>query len=197
MNIAFFDFDCTITNTDSLFRFIRYSKGSFRFYIGLLMLGPVFLFFKLKLIKNWRAKEMVLTWFFKGMPESKLLAQGREFADQVIPQIIRPEALDAFDFHRRSGDKIVVVTASLTFWIKPWCDALGFSLIGTEPEFRNGIFTGRFAGKNCHGKEKVARIKTVYDLTAFGKIYAYGDSSADREMLNLADVKFLKWAKIE
>lgn len=52
MNIAFFDFDGTITNTDSLFRFIRYSKGNFRFYIGMLMLAPVFLFFKLKLIKK-------------------------------------------------------------------------------------------------------------------------------------------------
>lgn len=197
MNIAFFDFDGTITNTDSLFRFIRFSKGKFRFFAGLLVTSPVFLLYLLKLVPNDRAKEMVLAWFFKGISENKLLAQGKEFAEQVIPQIVSVEAQNAFDFHRREGDVVVVVTASLSCWIKPWCDAQGFSLLATEPEFRNGVFTGRFAGRNCHGEEKVARIRAAYDLTAFGKIYAYGDSSADREMLNLADVKFLKWAKIE
>lgn len=197
MNIAFFDFDGTITNTDSLFRFIRFSKGNFRFFAGLLVMSPVFLLYLLKLIPNDRAKEMVLAWFFKGTSENKLLAQGKEFAYQVIPQIIRAEAQEALDFHRHEGDVVVVVTASLSCWIKPWCDAQGFSLLATEAEFRNGVFTGRFAGKNCHGEEKVARIRAAYDLTVFGKIYAYGDSSGDEEMLNLADVKFLKWAKIE
>lgn len=197
MNIAFFDFDGTITNTDSLFRFIRFSKGNFRFFAGLLVTSPVFLLYLLKLMPNDRAKEMVLGWFFKGTSERELLAQGRKFADQVIPHVIRAEAQEALDFHRREGDVVVVVTASLSCWIKPWCDVQGFSLLASEPEFRNGVFTGRFAGKNCHGEEKVVRIQAAYDLTAFGKIYAYGDSSADREMLNLADVKFLKWAKIE
>lgn len=197
MNIAFFDFDGTITNTDTLFRFIRFSKGSFRFVAGLLMTSPVFLFYKLRLIPNWRAKEMVLSWFFRGNSEQELLDAGNSFASRVIPEIIRPEAHDAFDFHRRQGDPVVVVTASLSFWIKPWCDARGFSLIATEPEFANGTFTGRFRGKNCYGKEKVERIEKEFDLGSFEKIYAYGDSSGDREMLHLADVKYLKWTKID
>jgi HAD superfamily hydrolase (TIGR01490 family) len=197
MNIAFFDFDGTITNTDSLFRFIRYSKGNFRFYIGMLMLAPVFLFFKLKLIKNWRAKEIVLSWFFKGTREVDFVNRGKRFARHVIPRIIREEASQALAFHQANGDKIVIVTASLSVWIKPWCDTHQFGLIATSPEFENGRFTGRIAGKNCYGEEKVRRIKTEFDLGMFMKIYAYGDSIADMEMINLADIKYLRWSKMD
>lgn len=197
MNIAFFDFDGTITSSDTLFRFILFSKGKLRFYAGMLLLSPVFLGYKLGLIANWRAKEMVLAWFFRGIPESELLATGEKFAGRVIPGIIRSEAREAIDYHRRNGHVMVVVTASLSFWIKPWCDDQGLALIATEPEFMNGKFTGKFLGRNCHGKEKVSRIVGTYDLHRFETIYAYGDNIADLEMLNLADEKYLRWKKID
>jgi len=39
---------------------------------------------------------------------------------------------------------------------------------------------------NCNGKEKVSRIKEAFNLADFETVYAYGDSSGDKEMLAIA-----------
>lgn len=197
MNIAFFDFDGTITTKDTLFQFIRFSKGTLSFVLGIFVLSPVLLAFRLGIIPNWRAKEILFAWFFKGVTEAEIHKLGDGFASQVIPTLIRPEAEAALAFHEDKGSRIVVVTASFSVWIKPWCDSNQIELIATECEFQQGKLTGLIQGKNCYGKEKVRRIREKFDLEQFDRIYAYGDSKADLEMLNLADEKLMKWKKME
>ena len=197
MTIAFFDFDGTITSKDSMFQFIRFSKGNLMFYVGLLLLSPVLLAFKIGIIPNWRAKELLFSFYFKGMKEEEALLLGQEFSKQVIPDILKPEAVREIEFHRSLGTEIVVVTASFPIWVKPWCDLNQFELIATGYSINQGRLTGLIRGKNCHGTEKVRRIREIFDLRKFDKIYAYGDSPADIEMLNLADIKYLKWKIIE
>jgi HAD superfamily hydrolase (TIGR01490 family) len=197
MNIAFFDFDGTITAKDTLIQFIRFSKGTFRFYLGILILSPVLLAFKIGILQNWRAKEILFSWFFRGTSEIKIQNLGAGFASQIIPSLIRPEAEKALAFHKNAGNRVVVVSASFSVWIEPWCKANQIELIATEYEIRNGKLTGLIQGENCYGKEKVRRIRTEYSLKKFDQIYAYGDSKADLEMLNLADVKYMRWKKME
>ena len=64
--IAFFDFDGTITTKDTLLEFIKFSKGSFLFYLGFLINSPYLVAMKLGLISNQVAKEKVLRFFFKN-----------------------------------------------------------------------------------------------------------------------------------
>jgi HAD superfamily hydrolase (TIGR01490 family) len=197
MTIAFFDFDGTITRKDTLFQFIKFSKGTLKFYFGLFFLSPILIAFKLGIIPNWRAKELLFSFYFKGMSETNALKLGQEFSKQIIPGLLREKATQQIEFHKNLETKIVVVTASFSFWIKLWCDLNQFDLIATEYEGSEGRLTGFIKGKNCHGAEKVRRINEKYDLRKFDKIYAYGDSRADLEMLNLADIKYLKWKIIE
>jgi HAD superfamily phosphoserine phosphatase-like hydrolase len=140
---------------------------------------PVFFAFKIGIIPNWRAKELLFSYFFKGMNEEDILKLGTEFSEQIIPGLLRPEAVHEFEFHKKSGNQIIVVTASFPIWIKPWCDLNHFELIATEYEIRQTRLTGLIQGKNCFGLEKVKRIKEEYDLSRFDQIYAYGDSYAD------------------
>ena len=197
MTIAFFDFDGTITRKDTMFQFIRFSKGNLMFYVGLLLLSPVLFAYKIGIIPNWRAKELLFSFYFGGMDEADTLRLGQEFSEQVVPKLIRQEAIQEIEFHKNMASKIVVVTASFSIWIKAWCELNQFELIATEHDIRQGRLTGLIKGKNCHGAEKVRRIKEKFDLHQFDKIYAYGDSVADLEMLNLADFKCLKWEKIK
>lgn len=197
MTIAFFDFDGTITRKDTLFQFIKFSKGTLNFYFGWFFLSPVLIAFKLGIIPNWKAKELLFSFYFKGMSQADALKLGQEFSKQIIPKLLRQEAIRQIEFHKNLGTKIVVVTASFSFWIKPWCDLNQFDLVATEYDTRMGQLTGLIKGKNCYGAEKVRRINEKYDLREFDKIYAYGDSSADLEMLNVADIKYLKWKIIE
>ncbi len=69
--IALFDFDGTITTADSLIKFIRHAKGDMQTTLGMLLLSPMLIVYKLKLIPNYKAKQMMLSYFFKSMSEEQ------------------------------------------------------------------------------------------------------------------------------
>lgn len=197
MRIAFFDFDGTITRKDTMFQFIRFSKGNFRYALGLILMSPILISFKLGILPNWKAKECLFSYYFKGMSEETALLWGKKFSEQVIANLLRPEAIREIEFHQQSGTTVVIVTASFSIWLEHWCDNNHFELIATECEVKQSVLTGLIKGKNCYGAEKVRRIKDKYNLGQFEQIYAYGDSNADLNMLNLANFKYLKWKLIK
>ncbi len=190
--LALFDFDGTITKNDSLLKFIRFAVGDIKFIHGLIALSPTLIAFKLKLMPNYEAKERMLSWFFKEFSENDFIRTANEYSLNHIDKILRPEAIKRLEWHKNQGHKIVVVSASLETWLKPWCDKNKLELIATKMLIDNGKVTGTLASNNCHGQEKVNRIKAEYDITSFDYIYAYGDSSGDKEMLELAHEKAYK-----
>jgi len=192
MQIAFFDFDGTITTDDSLLKFIRFVVGDFKFIGGLIVLSPMLTFYKLKLIPNDKAKQMMLSYFFKGMSEKAFQEVALHYSLGHIDKIVRPKAIEKILWHKNEGHKVVVVSASLEYWLKPWCDRNNLELIATKLEIKQGMITGQLMSKNCYGQEKVNRIHEKYTLDSYDYIYAYGDSSGDKEMLALADHKEYK-----
>ncbi len=190
--IAFFDFDGTITTDDSLLKFIRFVVGDSKFIIGLIFLSPILIAYKLKLIPNYKAKQKMLSWFFKGYNTQEFLEVANKYSLHHIDNIIRQKAMQKIQWHQQQGDEIVIVSASIKCWLQPWCDKQGIDLIATELEFRNGKVSGLLKTKNCYGKEKVKRIKEKYNISTFDCIYAYGDSRGDKEMLELANEKYYK-----
>lgn len=186
MNIAFFDFDGTITTDDSLLKFIRFVVGDLKFLIGLSILSPILIVYKFKLIPNYRAKQIMLSYFFKGMKEQAFMEVARKYSLEHIDCIVRAKAMEKIQRHKSDGDQVVVVSASLEYWLRPWCDQNNIELIATKLEILEGKVTGNLLTKNCYGIEKVNRIKEIYTLEDFETIYAYGDSRGDREMLEIA-----------
>ncbi|WP_295676566.1 HAD family hydrolase [uncultured Mucilaginibacter sp.] len=190
--IAFFDFDGTITTTDTLFEVIKYHKGKTKFYMGLLLNLPYLIGFKIKLITNQYAKEKFLEYFFKGMEFSKFQKICDDFATGTLPSVIRPGAAAEIQKLKYTGFEVVIVSASAENWIKAWADEIGVQLIGSQLEIADDKVTGKLMGNNCNGGEKVARIKLVYDLADFDEIVAYGDTTGDKPMLALATKSFYK-----
>jgi phosphatidylglycerophosphatase C len=190
--IAFFDFDGTITTKDTLFEVIKHHKGVLKFYTGMLLNAPYLIGFKLKLITNQYAKEKILGYFFKGMELSAFQKACDDFATGYLPSIVRPGATAEIQKLKDSGFWIVVVSASAENWISAWTDKIGVQLIASQLEIVNDRVTGKLKGNNCNGGEKVARIKSVYDITQYDEIYAYGDTKGDKPMLALAAKSFYK-----
>ncbi len=190
--IAFLDFDGTITTRDTLLEFIKFSKGSFRFYLGFLINSPWLLAWKAGIISNQRAKERMLTWFFGGMQLDAFQDTCNHFAATAIPNLIRPKAIHEIRLLQEKGVEVVIVSASPANWLQPWTDQLGTALLATRLETGNQTMTGKILGRNCHGVEKVSRIRDSYDLSAYDHIIAYGDSSGDKPMLALASNSFFK-----
>jgi len=191
MNIAFFDFDGTLTVKDSFLSFLLYSQKKGTFIIKSFFLLPILLALKLKLLTNSKAKEIVFTTFFKGKSHTKIQQTAKAFTAHKIPGLLRPYALNILKDHIENGDKIIIVTASLNTWLDNWCSDNNFDLIATKAEVKNGILTGKFENANNYGKEKAIQIKNRYNLSAYNTVYAYGDSRGDSEMLMLAHKSYM------
>jgi len=185
--LALFDLDGTITKKDTLFAIIQYIHGKPRFYIGLIYLSPFIILYKVGLLPNWKAKEKILIYFFKNLSFEFFQHQCNQFAANQLPQLLKKDALKTIKSLQNEGAEIIVVSASAENWISPWCTKLNISCIATKLEIKKGKITGKIAGRNCHGIEKVNRIKEVINLSEYTSIYAYGDSKGDVPMLNLAN----------
>ena len=186
MNLALFDFDGTITTKDSLGEFIKYAVGSKKYLFGMIKFSPIFISYKLKIMRNDVAKEKLFELFFKDFDEQKFREIAKRYALNEIDKILRDEIYGKFLEHIKNGDRVVVVSASFRCWLEPWAKKQNVELLCTELEFIDEKLTGKFLTQNCHGEEKATRIKRLLSLEDYETIYAYGDSSGDDAMLELA-----------
>lgn len=184
-NIAFFDFDGTISQKDSLFLFVKFLVGKKRFYWGILTHLHILLGYLMGILKNSYAKERLSKYYFKGYEIQEFLLECEKF-QPVLKIILKDSALKRLQWHKEQGDKIVLVSASFREYLIPLCAELDIDCIATALEVKDKKLSGKFSTPNCYGREKVRRIQEKYSLDDFDRIYAYGDSRGDREMLDLA-----------
>lgn len=191
-SLALFDFDGTVTEKDTLFQFIIFNRGWLVFVFGFLLLVPVMVMYKLKLIPNWRAKELMLSLFFRSMSIENFQYSCERFSKDKIDSLVREQAMDEIRRIKQLGFRVIIVSASPENWIRGWADRNGVELIATKLEVKNGKITGRIEGKNCYGQEKVNRVKSYLQLDEYDEIFAYGDTSGDKPMLRLAHQQYYK-----
>ena len=184
--LALFDLDGTLTHTDTFLAFLKFVHGKRGFYLGMMRISPYLVPYKLGLYPNWRAKEKALGQFLEGMKHSDVKKYGESFSQDVLPDLLRPKAMDRFNFHKQQGDHLLIVSASCEEWVKPWASAQEVQAVCTRLIVKDGIVTGQIKGLNNYGPEKTRRIKELVDIQEFDEIHAYGDSRGDREMLELA-----------
>jgi phosphatidylglycerophosphatase C len=186
--LVLFDFDGTLTRGDTLLPFLWHSTSFGKIVLGCLKLISHYLW--LIFSGQWsrdRAKETLFAVFFQGAPEVHLKALGETFVRDYLPRLLLPRSMAVLKQHRESSAQVVVVSASCGVWLKPFCLVHGLDLLCTELEYREGVFTGKFATKNCIGTEKVRRIQAAFDVKNYTNMLAYGNSTGDLPMLALAD----------
>jgi len=191
--LVLFDLDGTLTKKDSLSDFLKYFMGKSRYYRGILFLSPVLLAYKLKLIPNYKAKERLTTYFFKGVDVIEFQQIADDYSRDELDKIIKSDAFNRIKWHQEKGHKIVVVSASIECWLREWCKKYNLDLVGTKLESKHSKLTGKFSTLNCYGIEKVNRIKERYNISDYEVIYAYGNSKGDKEMLNIAHKRFYRY----
>lgn len=190
--LVLFDFDGTLTTKDTLFLFTRYAVGSFRFFMGLFLLFIPLALQKVGLLSAHDAKEIFLAHFFKGLNVSEFKLKATRFSVEVLPAYIRKGALEAIRQHHNEQARMVIVSASPEWWIKPWAAQQGIEVIATRLVVTDDKITGAIDGLNCNREEKVSRIKTHLNLEDYDRVIVYGDSDGDKAMLSLATEKHFK-----
>jgi HAD superfamily hydrolase (TIGR01490 family) len=190
--LALFDFDGTITTQDTFTSFVKFYHGTPKFLAGFLFFSPVLILMKMGLLDNGQVKNMVFSYFFKGVNIESFNTKCSEYCKTTLPRLIRLKAVEKIKEHQKNGDEIFIISASPENWITPWAEGFGIKVISTQIEVNNDSLTGRLASNNCYGPEKVVRIKKELDLSGYNQIVAYGDSRGDREMFELAGESFYK-----
>ena len=204
-----FDFDGTLTTSDTLLEFIRYAKGTGRFLMVFLMYSPLLVLMKLHLFPNWKAKQLIFAHLFAGMRIEKFDALCRDFAEEY-QHLLRPKGVTLVHEALVAGAQVFIVSASIDNWVRPFFKVRGLDgvrVLGTQIEVIDGRLTGKFKSNNCYGAEKVHRItealsaptstfspastsslaSTVSFVRSQYDIEAFGDSRGDKEMLAFAD----------
>lgn len=184
-----FDFDGTLTTRDTLLAFIRYACGTRAFLLGFLRHAHQLVLMKLGLYPNWKAKQRIFSYFFKGIDLKAFDSLCQHFADDNR-HLLRPEGIQTLQQAKAEGAEVLIVSASIDNWVQPFFpDA---NVLGTKIEVVNGSLTGRFLTKNCYGQEKVNRILALYPDRSTYHLIAYGDSRGDKELLSFADEPHFK-----
>lgn len=185
-----FDFDGTLSFRDSFMAFLAWRAGPVRFALGLVALAPASLAYLVDRDRG-RLKAAAARRFLRGMKQAELKAACDDFARSGLGRrLIRPDAEQCWLGWRARGAELVIVSASPEEVVAPFARRLGADrLIATRLKYdAQGRVDGGFVGENCRGPEKIVRLREVYGpevrLAA-----AYGDSSGDRELLELADEK--------
>lgn len=195
--VYLFDFDGTLTSADTLLCFIRYACGTWRFVWGFFVFSPLLVLMKLGVCHNYMVKQRLFSWFFRGQSSDSFNAICQRFAADNMA-LLRPKAVDKLRSLFAQGADIMIVSASIDNWVRPFIEPLAlhstscFNVAGTQVEVVDGRLTGRFMTLNCYGAEKVHRINEVYPNRKECYMIAYGDSRGDKEMLAFADEHYFK-----
>ncbi len=192
--VAAFDFDGTISTTDSLRVFVRSTVGTPRFVAGALIASPWLIGAALHLVDRGVAKAAFLRATFGGRSRARLEDDAQRFVAQRLPDLLRPEMLARVRQHRAMGHRIVLVSASPGLYLRPWADAIGFeTVLSTELAFdAQDRFRGEFAKPNCWGPEKVRRLEAWWGDKPPRVLFAYGDSRGDKEMAARAEHAWIR-----
>jgi HAD superfamily phosphoserine phosphatase-like hydrolase len=195
VHLALFDFDHTITTIDTYGRFLRRIATPAELSRARWKIGPWLVGYRMGVISAASLRARVTRFAFTGKSPGEIDAQGARFAAGILPGVLRPHMMQRIGAHRARGDTVVVVSGSLDAYLRPWCERHGLELICNRLEASGGRLTGRYHQGDC-GSDKAARIRARYDVAAYPRIHAYGDSREDRGMLALAHHRWYRGRQV-
>ena len=190
MNLALFDLDNTLLSGDSDFEWAQFLIEQ-----GVLD-RELFEAKNLTFYEQYKAGTLDIHEFldFQLKPLSRharkvLDAWHEEFMQCKVRGMIGSAARELVAQHRAAGDVCVIITATNSFVTAPIAREFGVEhLIATEPEQKDGEFTGRVAGVPCFREGKITRLESWmaqhgWNWNSFAESWFYSDSLNDLPLL--------------
>ena len=191
MNLAVFDPDHTLLDGDS-----DYLWGQFMVEQGLVD-GPEYQRRNREFYLQYQAGTLDIQEFarFSMAPlaanDLDLLRRLRaQFVETRILPCVAPGARPLLARHRAAGDTLLITTATNRFVTEPIAVLFGVKhLLATDPEMRDGRYTGRLDGHANFREGKVIRLREWLASAPqrYEMIACYSDSQNDLPLLQFAD----------
>ncbi len=191
--VAAFDFDGTLTRRDTFIPFLARGLGWPKLLLALLKCLPWLAGYALGVLPNDVAKQRLMLATLRGLTITQLEDWTTQWLAHDLPRQLQPAAMAQLAQHQQAGHCCVMVSASPDIYLARVAGRLGFdALLCTGMQVQDGRLTGLMRTPNCHGEQKVVRLKAWIverfgaETTAAITLYAYGDSAGDKPMLRMA-----------
>jgi phosphatidylglycerophosphatase C len=196
MDLALFDFDGTITDRETMPDFMLAAVRPARLAVGKIVFLPLVLGYKLGMVSGSVVRAAICRFGFWRIPSAELEQCGAAFSRDFLSAVLRPEAMERIAWHKERGDRVVVVSGGLDLYLRHWAQAHGLELLCSSLEQKAGRFTGRYHGAQCVRGEKVRRVRAAFPPERFGKVFAYGDTPEDHDLLAIAHEAYYRWQQV-
>src|SRR4029450_6676358 len=113
MDLALFDFDGTITATDTWTPFMRLAVRPARIAAGRVLLTQIVIGYKRGLVSASRGRQVAARVGFQGEDAARMRRLGVEYATSTLPAHVRQLALDRIAGRRARGAPVGAGLAAL------------------------------------------------------------------------------------
>jgi HAD superfamily hydrolase (TIGR01490 family) len=120
----------------------------------------------------------------------RLYAWREQFIDTIIRPVIAPGSAGLLQQHRERGDTLMIISATNLFITAPIAELLGVPhILATEPEMRDGRYTGNYVGQPTFREGKVKALDIWLGDNAMDLVGSsfYSDSLNDLPLLEKVD----------
>ncbi|HQI82084.1 MAG TPA: HAD family hydrolase [Deltaproteobacteria bacterium] len=184
---ALFDMDHTLTWKNSGLTAVQFARKQGMVPFDFLLLG----IFKIALyrlsllnIDDWYERNMRL---LAGLTMEEIEGFSRAWFEDLVRKAIYRQAVAVIEEHRSLGHRLVVISNSPPFFVKPLADAVGIpETITSRVEVHDGRLTGRLIKPLCYGRGKrdYAVRWAAEQGVDLSRSYFYTDSFYDMDLLH-------------
>lgn len=189
MQLAVFDLDGTITRHDTLIQYIVSSLKARPWRVFGFVLAVLALVRFLLVDRNHGAvKAALIRGTLGGASRAQIDAWNARFIPALLAQGVFKDAIDRIAEHKRNGDVLVLMSASVDFYVPAIGAELGFSEVTcTGVRWNDDRLEGHLTTANCRGEEKARRFQALRARHPGMQSVAYGNAASDLPHLRLAD----------
>lgn len=187
--LVFFDLDGTISRRDTLIGYVfGFAWRRPWRLLGFLRVLPTVLAYAIGRADRGRLKGALIHHVMGGASREEIARWTEDYLPKLRRRGLFPEALAAIETHRRAGDHLILMSATVDLYVPALAAALGFDDYRCSTvRFENDRLEGHLASANMRDEEKARALRELAARFPGRRIVGYGNSTADLPHLRLVD----------
>lgn len=186
-----FDLDNTITRKDTYVSFLLFVMRRRPLSILPASWLPIAVLVHKLGLKNNSWLKLVFLQTIVNKVDRKLLDQWTDiFVNNLLSNALHVNAVEAIRKHKKTGDRLVLASASFDFYVNKLGKKLGFDdVVCTIASWdKQDQLAASFYDKNCYGQEKLNKLTQYFGNERENyHLIAYTDHHSDEPLLSWVD----------
>jgi len=193
LKVAIFDFCDTLVSfqtADEFIKFCAIRRNKIKFYSFETVRH---ILRKLRLLRGPANKKFLLR-YIKGLKEEEIELLAKEYFENKIKHKIIESTLECLRKLKSCGYKTIIISGGYECYIKKFAESFDCDeVIATEIEIVDGIVTGKIAGLDCMGVNKIYKLNEVIDIQDihYDESYTFSDHDSDIYIFSLVKNRFV------